>query len=181
MRRRDIAGEARYLTFSCYRRLRLFDNDRIKDRFVHHLATALSGEPDLALLAWVIMPEHAHLIVFPHADRPLTPFLSALKRPLAREVLVRWRTLNAPILARLVGNDGQTRFWQPGGGYDRNLLDTELAEKICYVHRNPIARRLVSSPTDWPWSSARAYAAHPDATGPAIAFDLLDGVKEDLL
>ena len=160
MRRCDVPGSGRYLTFSCYRRLRLIDNDAIKARFVAHLGITLSRYEGVHLLAWVVMPEHVHLILFPQEDRPLTPFLTALKRPLAMEVLARWRALDAPVLPRLCGRDGQTRFWQPGGGYDRNIV-TELREKIRYVHCNPVARRLADAPTDWPWSSARAMPACP--------------------
>ncbi len=32
------------------------------------------------------------------------------------------------------------------------------AEKLRYMHENPVRRRLVGSPEEWPWSSYRAYA-----------------------
>jgi hypothetical protein len=49
-------------------------------------------------------------------------------------------------------------FWQPGGGHDRNLRsDADVREKIAYVHHNPVRRRLVEHPRDWPWSSWRAW------------------------
>ena len=31
-------------------------------------------------------------------------------------------------------------------------------EKLDYMHRNPVQRRLVTRPEDWIWSSARHYA-----------------------
>jgi hypothetical protein len=31
-------------------------------------------------------------------------------------------------------------------------------EKLDYMHRNPVQRRLVMRPEDWMWSSARHYA-----------------------
>jgi len=50
------------------------------------------------------------------------------------------------------------RFWQRGGGYDRNLRsDRDIHEKIAYVHDNPIRRGLVERAEDWPWSSLRAH------------------------
>ena len=30
-------------------------------------------------------------------------------------------------------------------------------EKLDYMHNNPVKRRLVSSPDQWPWSSSRFY------------------------
>ena len=31
-------------------------------------------------------------------------------------------------------------------------------EKLRYMHRNPVARRLVQEAEQWPWSSYRSYA-----------------------
>jgi putative transposase len=51
------------------------------------------------------------------------------------------------------------RFWQRGGGYDRNLRSVpDVHEKIKYIHENPLRRGLVARAEDWPWSSARAWA-----------------------
>jgi putative transposase len=51
------------------------------------------------------------------------------------------------------------RFWQRGGGFDRNLFSSgELWEKIRYVHENPVKRGLCAKRSDWPWSSAADYA-----------------------
>jgi putative transposase len=50
------------------------------------------------------------------------------------------------------------RFWQRGGGYDRNLRsDRDIYEKIRYVHLNPVRRGLAKDAGDWPWSSARTH------------------------
>jgi putative transposase len=51
------------------------------------------------------------------------------------------------------------RFWQRGGGYDRNVTEpATLMQMIEYIHNNPVRRGLVSKVTDWIWSSARFYA-----------------------
>lgn len=48
--------------------------------------------------------------------------------------------------------------WQPGGGYDRNVVElASLQQMIEYIHLNPVRRGLVARPEDWPWSSARWY------------------------
>jgi putative transposase len=50
------------------------------------------------------------------------------------------------------------RFWQRGGGYDRNIRTVkEMHEKIAYIHANPVRRGLVERVADWPWSSWRAW------------------------
>lgn len=51
------------------------------------------------------------------------------------------------------------RFWQRGGGYDRNLRSVrDVHEKIAYVHNNPVRRGLVDLTLNWKWSSAAAWA-----------------------
>jgi putative transposase len=66
-------------------------------------------------------------------------------------------------LARLTvtgrANRVERRFWQAGGGYDRNLMEpTTIRHVIDYIHGNPIRRGLVNQADDWPWSSAGFYS-----------------------
>lgn len=47
------------------------------------------------------------------------------------------------------------RFWQRGGGFDRNIHDdSALAAEIEYMHMNPVRRKLYEKPSEWKWSSA---------------------------
>lgn len=138
MKRREIPGGFRFVTFSCERRLPLLGHPAIRELF-----------------AWVAMPEHVHLIVRPNDRNPLDRVLEFLKKAVARRVIARWRELGAPILKKIERPDGSRRFWQKGGGFDRNIRDqAELARAIVYIHRNPVERGLVERPQDWKWSSA---------------------------
>ena len=152
--RYEAPQQARFLTFSCYRRLPLFQNDNIKTAFAEHLL-ACELELRFRLLEWVVMPEHVHLLLVPTLpDSPVPAVLRRIKEPFARKVLARWRTLRAPILERLVDARGATRFWQRGGGYDRNIsTDDELFETTRYIHENPVRRGLVHDVREWQWSS----------------------------
>ena len=50
------------------------------------------------------------------------------------------------------------RFWQQGGGYDRNIYNQEiLRQTIEYVNYNPVSKGLAVKPEYWKWSSARYY------------------------
>jgi len=106
------------------------------------------------------MPEHVHLLLWPLIPRfPLSIVLRDLKREVAKAVIARWREIDAPILKRLIASDGSTRFWQRGGGYDRNTRsEEEFVEKMRYIHQNPVKRGLVKHATDWKWSSVRWYS-----------------------
>ncbi len=62
-----------------------------------------------------------------------------------------------------MGPRGEHRFWQQGGGYDRNIAKPEVAwASVAYIHGNPVRRGLVAADVDWPWSSAGWYAGDRD-------------------
>ena len=95
------------------------------------------------------MPEHVHLLISePEQGNPST-VIQVLKQRFARK------------LARIVSNSvllesehvWQRRFydfvvWNP---YKR-------AEKLSYMHQNPVKRGLAWEPGHWAWSSYRHYA-----------------------
>jgi hypothetical protein len=57
------------------------------------------------------------------------------------------------------------RFWQAGGGYDRNVISRETAwNEIHYIHQNPVRRELVKHPGDWTYSSYKDW--NTDQKGP---------------
>ena len=108
------------------------------------------------------MPEHVHLIVWPGQAAAQVPrFLQGVKEPVGRKAIAFLRATAPAWLVRLRVQEGRRvrhRFWQPGGGYDRNITSTAvLRAMIDYIHANPVRRGLVAAPEDWEWSSARWY------------------------
>jgi putative transposase len=63
-RRFDGENTPHELTFSCYRGYKFLARDRVRRWFVESLDEARKKWP-VDLWAWVIMPEHVHLIVTP--------------------------------------------------------------------------------------------------------------------
>jgi putative transposase len=122
-------------------------------------------ELDLSLWAYVIMPEHIHVLLCPRqADYEMRLIRAAFKVPVTRKALKFLRQSAPKFLQRLrdVQPNGKVsyRFWQRGGGYDRNMIEpATLLQMIEYIHNNPARRGLVASATDWIWSSARFYPA----------------------
>ena len=88
---------------------------------------------------------------------------------------------NAPhFLERLQDSqpDGSShyRFWQRGGGYDRNITTpATLGRMIEYLHANPVRRGLVAKAEDWVWSSARFYRGATDVPMVLDPLPSLDG------
>ena len=172
-KRYDIPGQAHCLTFSCYRRQALFPGRVAAKWFLENISAARASEP-FDLWAYVIMPDHVHLILLPCPASHISRILRFLKKPFTDRILRRVRQNEPEFLGRLAcqHKDGRVshHFWQPGGGYDGNLRSVEdVYEKIRYIHANPVRRGLVVRPEDWEWSSYRAWT---DGQQGAIQLDL---------
>jgi putative transposase len=92
--------------------------------------------------AYVLMPNHVHMILVPREADSL------------RAALARAHRSYAGILNARLGQPGH--FWQ--GRFGAVAMDEEhLAAAFCYVLRNPVRAGLCARPQDWKWSSAGAY------------------------
>jgi len=160
-KRYDVPGHAHYLTFSCFRRQPFLRGERACRWLAEAIGRARTAVP-FDLWAYVFMPEHVHLLIRPRPAQGISGILKAIKQPVAVESL-RFVKANEPgFLPRMahVQSCGKTshRFWQRGGGYDKNIwTDAEAHEKIAYIHANPVRRGLVEHPREWFWSSWRAW------------------------
>ena len=169
-RRWDIPWQAHCLTFSCFKRMALLKSDRARLWTLEALDLG-RRKGMYHLWAYVIMPEHVHLVLLPLGETLIHEILTTVKQSVAKRAL-NWLASNAPgLMDRLldVQPNGRRhhRFWQRGGGYDRNLRSAkEVHEKIQYTHENPVRRELVSKARDWLWSSALAYETGIDEPMP---------------
>jgi putative transposase len=91
------------------------------------------------LQAWVVMPNHVHVLLLPHASlRTITHW-------------IKGRTARQG--NRLLGRSVQT-FWQRES-YDHWVRsEREFQRIVSYIEGNPVLAGLADSPQDWPWSSA---------------------------
>lgn len=164
LRRRESPADVRFVTFSTYRRIPLFQSAAIKDVFARQLVACRAAHC-MELFAWVVMPEHVHMLAR-MSGSPWNAVARSLKTQISKQVLERWRQLNAPILRRIeVRSDDRIghRFWQHGGGFDRNVRSmSEFVKAVRYIHRNPVERGLVGQPEEWKWSSVRWWAGVRD-------------------
>ncbi|MEX1026815.1 MAG: transposase [Candidatus Paceibacterota bacterium] len=160
-KRYELEGDARDFTFSCYHRYQFLSRDRTREWFIEALASARSKYP-LDLWAYVIMPEHVHLLLYPREPGlKMGPIVGEIKEEVGRKA-VRYLKKHAPKwLDRITVREGKRmrhRFWQPGGGFDRNACEIEtIHHMIDYIHANPVPRGLVQRAEDWYWSSAGWY------------------------
>ena len=94
------------------------------------------------LPAWVVMPNHVHVVV-----RPLPGW--TLSR-----VLQGWKGYTGHEANRRLGRTGM-KFWQ-AESFDHLVRDDEdLRRCLVYTEMNPVNAGLCTLAEDWPWSSAR--------------------------
>ena len=162
----DIPGDSHFLTFSTFRRLPLLTKERSCQWVVDAIQMSRERNP-FDLWAWVIMPEHVHLALFPLEGAKIASILKTLKQSVSKRA-INWLKVNAPEYLPTVEDiqpNGKRswRFWQRGGGYDRNLRSVrDIHEKIEYIHQNPVTRGLVSRPSEYRWSSANSWQTGND-------------------
>lgn len=118
-----------------------FLRDPVCAKLVEEHLLAGAGQ-DYRLWAWVVMPNHVHVLIGPNADRRLD--LTAITR--------RWKGRTARAIHAHLGRSG--RFWQPES-FDRWIRDDRhFAAVVVYIENNPVHAGLCASPEEWRWSSA---------------------------
>lgn len=161
----DHDNRARFVTFRTHRRIPVLTNNRFR-RIVIEGIERVRKNTGFRLLAYVLMPEHIHLVIVPPEDAELGSHVGDIKRISSLHIHESMDDGNGNIVKRLtVVRDGVKKFalWQRRC-YDHNCRTVESVwEKVNYCHNNPVVRGLVKSPEDYRWSSYRAYLGKEDS------------------
>ena len=96
----------------------------------------------MRLLAWCLMPNHFHLVLWPHGDGDLSRWMQWLLTSHVRRYHRHYH--------------GSGHVWQ--GRFKAFPIeeDEHLWTVLRYVERNALRANLVRRAEDWPWSSAAA-------------------------
>ncbi len=160
----DHDGRVRFVTFCTHKRLPLLTNSLFRRIVVESIDSART-EFHFRLLAYVIMPDHVHLVLQPQTTSKLGEIVASIKHSSALRVLSILRQQSSPLLLKLtVDRDRCPRnvLWQRRC-FDYNCRnDAEVWEKVRYCHDNPVSRGYVSDSLKWIWSSQRWYAGNRD-------------------
>jgi putative transposase len=145
------AGDLHFITASCYERRPLLapaDRCHLFLEVLEHMRRRYR----FAVLGYVVMPEHFHLLVSEPQRETLSTVIQALKFGYSRRLLSPGCGLQTAEYSSEPRRIWQARF------YDFNVwTERKRIEKLRYMHRNPVKRGLVDSPEKWRWSSFRFY------------------------
>ena len=123
-------------------RQRIFRDDRDREKYLEILSS-LKNQFSFRIPAYVLMPNHVHLLLTP-GDDPRS--ISVLMQRVARHATRRWN----------LRRDTAGSLWE--ARFKSRLVDSEryLLECCRYIELNPVRAGLTKSAADYRWSSYQA-------------------------
>jgi len=154
-----------FVTTTSERHIHIFKRESII-RIILDSLHFLRTNGHMELFAFVIMPNHIHVIGRFSKEHPLSDIMRDFKRHTARQIIRQLQakentdTLN---LLQQLNKDNRQEYKVWEDGYDaRDVFSIEfLEQKLNYLHHNPCQPHwnLAEVPENYPWSSARFYIA----------------------
>ncbi|MCA1684605.1 MAG: transposase [Planctomycetia bacterium] len=137
-------------------RLAIFDDAGDYDAFLRVLGEA-GDRHRMRLLAYCVMPNHFHLVLWPRLDGDLSHFM-------------RWLTMTHTQRWHAHRHSAGTGHLYQGRFKSFPVQDDGHLMTVCrYVERNALCAGLAPRAEDWPWGSLRGHVASPPPTGPALS------------
>lgn len=151
----------------------VFQRDLIKRILVDGLYLSIVIA-HIQLYAFVIMPNHVHLLIQCVADKPLKDVLRDFKANMTRLIVRQYQVeRNESALAWLrqaVTRPDKQEFklWEDGYNAKEVVSPEFLRQKLEYIHNNPLQShwQLAERAEDYMWSSARFYLCNEPALIP---------------
>jgi putative transposase len=131
----NIEGSIYFITTSLSQKNRLFTEDEAE--IVEETILDLASRKEIVVYAYVIMPDHIHLLIRP-INLGISKTVQLIKGRASRKI-----------------NKGS--FWQKGFFDFTIMTDKKFREKFNYIHYNPVKRGLVEKAEDYKYSSAMGY------------------------
>jgi putative transposase len=142
LRRLVLSDRFFFLTVKLLPKRRLVDESQFT--LLARCLSVVRARRQFRLTAWVLLPDHWHVILFPRHPLTISDAMKSIKLS------------STNLLSRHRGEAGE--LWQ-GRFFDGALRTVkEYAETLEYIHFNPVRRGLVGHPAQWKWSSYHEYA-----------------------
>jgi len=158
----DIGNEIYHVINRAVGRTQIFNKPKDYQLFEELLFDA-QETVNMRMLAYVIMPNHWHLLLYPKQDGDMSTFMHRLTNKHTRQVHVQTKTI------------GHGPLYQ--GRYKSFVVDSDAyyLSLIKYIERNPVRAKLTDKCEDWQWGSAwrRSQGEKPTQK-------LLDELPQDL-
>jgi putative transposase len=151
---KNLPGALHFITGNLHQRVPVFRDDNCCQAFIDVCAEMREQWP-FKLIAYVLMPDHIHLVVNPRDGR-VRELTGKLKSQSARRIVA--------VASDVSFTAGQSesgapfhQVWQESFKALPLWSDWMIWQKINYIHSNPLKARLVKSAADYRWSSYSAF------------------------
>jgi REP element-mobilizing transposase RayT len=157
-----------FVTFTCYKWIPIFELTDSYD-LVYNWLSLLKRKGLAETLAFVIMPNHVHLLVHLISEnRHLNPMIGNAKRFMAYEIIKRLKekglskllhTLAEACSEKEKAKGQRHKVFEPSFDAKPIYTDDFFYQKLSYIHSNPVTGKwnLCSDFTVYPHSSAAFY------------------------
>ena len=137
----DVGDQVYHVINRANGRFTIFEEGWMYKDF-EHLLEEMKEEYDIRILAYVIMPNHWHLLLHPKKDGDLSRSLAWLGTAHTRRYHAQTETI------------GGGHLYQ--GRYKSFLIQTDahLLTVLKYIERNPVRAKLSKRVESWKWGSA---------------------------
>jgi len=156
----EAGGGYYYITGTVAEWLSLLSRDDLRRAVCHEIKIALARF-SASLAAYVIMPNHLHVLVHLPKDGDLHRFCKCWRGRSARRIidlLLRGSDHEAlDIFGRHANGRCKYASWKEQVRALYITKEATLLQKVNYIDGNPVRRGLAAEPGDWPYSSFNWY------------------------
>ena len=150
----NLPGALHFVTGNFLQRAPIFTEPACCSAFLEELSCLNQKWPS-KLIAYVLMPDHFHLIGNPRDGR-IKEFVGSLKSLSAK------RIVRACKRVRFQQDADGHRVWQEGFKAIPLWSGWMIWQKINYIHANPVKAGIVKAAKEYPWSSFRSFYSQGD-------------------
>jgi len=160
----------------------VFTRNEYKDIFLESVTFSRQNKA-MEVFAWCIMTSHVHLVFRSAGEYKPEDLLGDIKRFTNRKIIQaiienpkesrkEWLLEQFKKAAEQSSNVNKYQFWRHDNKPIELWSNKVIAEKINYIHYNPVEEGLVYRPEDYVYSSARDYSGEKGLLNNVIVLDL---------
>lgn len=153
---------AYYFTSVTHKRLPIFRLDQLKQVLCDALSE-VRAKHGIMMLAYVIMPDHVHLLVY--SDKAMSDAIRLVNGVAARR-LIQYLTENGhersllKLRGAVRGRNHKHSVWQHHTDSLEIFGEDTFLQKVEYVHQNPVRAGLVEDAFKYRFSSVRCWTGN---------------------
>ena len=173
---------AYFVSFAVVEWIDVFTRNEYKNILLESLSFSQQNKA-MEVFAWCIMTSHVHLVFRSAGDFKPEDLLGDFKRFTSRNIIQaiienpnesrkEWLLEQFKKAAEQSSNVNKYQFWRHDNKPIELWSNKVIAEKINYIHYNPVEEGLVYRPEEYVYSSARDYSGEKGLLNNVIVLNL---------